>query len=49
MARYNWRVTGHATLPPYAYDARLHNSAALFVWQTPKPAIHYDNAEMENF
>jgi hypothetical protein len=49
MARYNWRVTGHATLPPYSYDARLHNSAALFVWQTPKPAIHYDNAEMENF
>jgi hypothetical protein len=49
MARYNWRVTGHATLPPYAYDARLHDTAALFVWQTPKPAIHYDNAEMENF
>jgi hypothetical protein len=21
----------------------------MFVWQTPKPAIHYDNAEMENF
>jgi hypothetical protein len=49
MARYNWRLTGHATLPPYAYDARLHDRAALFVWQTPKPAIHYDNAEMENF
>jgi hypothetical protein len=49
MARYNWRVTGHATLPPYAYDARLHDRAALFVWQTPKTAIHYDNAEMENF
>jgi len=49
MARYNWRVTGHATLPPYAYDARLHDRAALFVWQTPKPAIHFHNAEMENF
>ena len=49
MARYNWRVTGHASLPPYAYDARLHDRAAMFVWQTPKPAIHYDNAEMENF
>ena len=49
MARYNWRVTGRATLPPYAYGARLHNRAAMFVWQTPKPAIHYDNAEMENF
>jgi hypothetical protein len=49
MARYNWRATGHATLPPYAYDARLHDTAALFVWQTPKPAIHYDNPEMENF
>jgi hypothetical protein len=49
MARYNWRVTGHATLLPYAYDARLHDRAAMFVWQTPKPPIHYDNAEMENF
>ncbi|HET7107460.1 MAG TPA: hypothetical protein VFI38_11670 [Candidatus Acidoferrum sp.] len=49
MARYNWRVTGHAALPPYAYDARLHDRAALFLWQTPKPAIHFDNAEMENF
>ena len=49
MARYNWRVTGHAMLPPYAYDARLHHSAALFVWQTPRPAIHYDNPEMDNF
>jgi hypothetical protein len=49
MARYNWRVTGHATLPPYAYDARLHDRAAMFVWQTPKPAIHYDNVEMEKF
>ena len=49
MARYNWRVTGHAALPPYSYDARLHDRAALFVWQTPKSAIHYDNAEMENF
>jgi hypothetical protein len=49
MAYYNWRVTGHATLAPYAYDARLHDRAAMFVWQTPKPPIHYDNAEMENF
>jgi hypothetical protein len=49
MARYNWRVTGNAAQPPYAYDARLHDRAAMFVWQTPKPAIHYDNAEMENF
>ena len=49
MARYNWRITGNAALPPYAYDARLHDRAALFVWQTPKPAIHYDNVEMENF
>ena len=49
MAYYNWRVTGHPALPPYAYDARLHDRAAMFVWQTPKPPIHYNNAEMENF
>ena len=49
MARYNWRVTGNAFVPPYAYDARLHDRAAMFVWQSPKPPIHYDNAEMEKF
>lgn len=49
MSYYNWRVTGHPSLPPYAYDARLHDRAAMFVWQTPKPPIHYDNAEMDNF
>ncbi len=49
MAHYNWRVTGHAAIPPYAYDARLHDRAAMFVWQTPKSPIHYNNAEMENF
>jgi hypothetical protein len=49
MARYNWRVTGHAAVPAYAYDAQLHDRAAMFLWQTPKPAIHFDNAEMENF
>jgi len=32
MARYNWRVTGHATSPPYAYDARtILYRAAMFV------------------
>ena len=49
MARYNWRVTGDAFLPPYAYDAGLHDRAAMFLWQAPKPPIHYDNAELENF
>jgi hypothetical protein len=49
MARYNYRVTGDAFLPPYAYDARLHDRAAMFLWQSPKPPIHYDNAELENF
>lgn len=49
MARYNWSVTGHVAEPPYAYDARLHDRAAMFVWQTPKAPIHFDNAEMENF
>lgn len=49
MARYNWRVTGNAALPPYAYDGRLHDGAALFLWQAPKPAIHYDIAEMDIF
>jgi hypothetical protein len=49
MAGYNWRVTGHPALPPYAYDAQLHDRAAMFLWQRPKPAIHYGNAQMETF
>ncbi|HTB92041.1 MAG TPA: hypothetical protein VK728_04370 [Candidatus Sulfotelmatobacter sp.] len=49
MARYNWRITGNAFLPPYAYDERLHVRAALFLWQAPRPPLHYNNAQLETF
>jgi hypothetical protein len=49
MAFYNWRVTGNPAEPPLAYDLRLHNHAAVFLWQNPKPPIHYDIAELDYF
>jgi hypothetical protein len=49
MAYYNWRLTGNPADPPYAFGNRINGRAAMFLWQTPKPAMHYDNAEMDNF
>ena len=49
MAFYNWRVTGNPGEPPLAYDLRLHNHAPVFLWQTPRPQVQYDIAELEYF
>jgi hypothetical protein len=49
MSFYNWRVTGNPGEPPIAYDLRLHNHAAVFLWQTPRPQVQYDIAELEYF
>ncbi len=49
MAFYNWRVTGNLSEPPIAYDLRLHDHGAAFLWQAPKPPAHYDVAQFENF
>ena len=49
MAFYNWRVTGNPGEPPIAYDLRLHDRGAAFLWQAPKAPAHYDVAEFENF
>jgi hypothetical protein len=49
MAGYNWRLTGNPADPPYAFATRSLQRGATFLWQTPKPPGHYNNAEFESF
>ncbi len=49
MGYYNWRLTGNPADLPYAFATRANGRAAMFLWQTPKPPMHYNNAAMENF
>lgn len=49
MAGYNWRLTGNPADPPYAFAPRSLQRGAMFVWQTPKPPGHYNNAAFESF
>jgi hypothetical protein len=49
IAYYNWRLTGDAFLMPHALRTRTYHSSALFLWQHPRPAIHYDNPQFEEF
>jgi len=49
MGYYNWRLTGHATLFPYALNARTYESAGLFLWDHPREPPHYNNEQFEEF
>ena len=49
MLYYNARTTGNPIELPYAYAARLYSHAATFVWQTPEPALHYNNVDLAAF
>lgn len=49
MGYYNWRLTGHATLFPYALNARTYESAGLFLWDHPREPLHYNNEQFEEF
>jgi uncharacterized protein (TIGR03437 family) len=43
MAYYNWRVTGHPLLMPYALNQKLYGTPQSFFWQPPllnAPGIH---------
>lgn len=47
---YDWRVTGHVLLAPYAvYQRDYFAGFPIFVWQKIPPAIHYANAQFEDF
>jgi hypothetical protein len=49
MAYYNWRVTGSALETPYAWAVHTYDRSALFLWQKPKPALHYRSIELDFF
>ena len=49
MAYYNWRVTGNAVLMPHALRTSTYHSSALFLWQHPRPPLHYNNQQFEEF
>jgi hypothetical protein len=49
MGYYNWRLTGHAALFPYALNARTYESAGLFLWDHPREPLDYNNEQFEEF
>src|SRR5882672_7636613 len=49
MGSYNWRLTGHAALFPYALNARTYESAGLFLWDHPSEPRNYNNQQFEEF
>jgi hypothetical protein len=49
MAGYNWRLTGNPADLPYAFAPRSLQRGAMFLWQTPNPPAHYNNAQFESF
>jgi hypothetical protein len=49
MGYYNWRLTGNAFLFPHVLNSRTYRSTGLFVWEHPKPPLHYHNQQFEDF
>jgi len=49
LAYYNWRLTGHPLLLPHVLNSNNYVTAPIFLWQHAKPALHYRNAQFENF
>lgn len=49
LAYYNWRLTGDALLLPHVLNSRTYRSYSLFLWESPKPPLHYNNRQFEVF
>lgn len=49
MGYYNLRLTGRATLFPYALNIRTYHTATMFVVGTPRPEMRYHNRQFEDF
>lgn len=49
MGYYNWRLTGNALLFPHVLNSRMYRSMGLFLWDHPKPPLHYHNQQFEDF
>ena len=46
---YYWRVTGSPFRMPYQLDRDQYAPAQIFLWERPKPAPVYRNAQMKEF
>jgi len=49
MGYYNWRVTGHPLLFPHVLYHRLYWDFPVFVWDSSKPPLTYDNPQFTGF
>jgi len=49
MAYYNWRVTGNALVMPHMLNMSTYHTAAVFLWQHPKPEKKYRNKQFDDF
>ena len=48
-AYYNYRLTGNPLLFPHVLSMRTYHTESLFLWEHPKPPLHYNNAAFEQF
>lgn len=49
MGYYNWRLTGSPLVMPRTLNLQAYYSTPIFLWQKPKPALHYNNAAFHIF
>lgn len=49
MGFYNWRLSGNPLLFPNALNVRTYHTAPMFLFQSSKPEIHYNNQQFEDF
>ena len=44
---YDWRVTGNPFLLPHTLHERQYETVRSFVWMSPLPPMHYNNAQFD--
>ena len=49
MAYYNFRVARNPLELPYLVYHRQYFAYPAFIWQTPRPTLHYNNPQFETF
>jgi hypothetical protein len=49
MGFYNWRLTRNVLLMPHVLNTRTYHTTPLFLWEHPKPEMHYRNQQFEDF
>jgi hypothetical protein len=49
MAFYNWKLTGNPLLFPHVLSMRTYHTESFFLWEQPRPPLHYNNPEFERF